>query len=148
MEIKITSAEFKVVSLIEEGYSNQEIASALYLSVRTVEHHVLRLYRLADVCTRSKLMHWLKFNSFEVNQSKQSDKQSKIDLACQLKCEGKSIRQIAKILSVHYGTAYNYTKRNQTVAQCDVKHEKCVEGGTEIEIITAPPKMLCYFWGT
>ncbi len=40
----LSARELEVLRLLAEGRSNQEIAAALVLSVRTVENHLARLY--------------------------------------------------------------------------------------------------------
>ena len=52
-----TWAEFaqRVASLAAEGRSNKEIASALFVSVHTVEAHLSRVYRKLDIRSRGQL---------------------------------------------------------------------------------------------
>jgi DNA-binding NarL/FixJ family response regulator len=40
----LTSRELEVLRLLATGASNQDIAEALVISVRTAEHHVARIY--------------------------------------------------------------------------------------------------------
>ena len=49
----LTAREAEVLALIASGVSNQEIAEALYLSVRTVERHINSLYRKIDARGRA-----------------------------------------------------------------------------------------------
>jgi two-component system nitrate/nitrite response regulator NarL len=46
---KLTDREREVLALIAEGYSNKEVASKLYLSVRTVETHRERVMRKLEI---------------------------------------------------------------------------------------------------
>jgi DNA-binding CsgD family transcriptional regulator len=50
----LTSREAEVVALLAEGLSNAEIAKRLFLSKRTVEHHVSSLLRKLSVDTRAQ----------------------------------------------------------------------------------------------
>lgn len=51
----MTPREREVAELVAEGLTNQAIATRLYLSPRTVETHLSRVYRKADVSTRAAL---------------------------------------------------------------------------------------------
>uniref|UniRef100_A0AAU2K5E3 AAA family ATPase n=1 Tax=Streptomyces sp. NBC_00049 TaxID=2903617 RepID=A0AAU2K5E3_9ACTN len=53
--MSLTAREREVAELIAEGLTNQEIASRLYLSPRTVETHLSRVYRKTDVSSRAAL---------------------------------------------------------------------------------------------
>ena len=48
----LTSTEREVASLIEAGLRNAEIAERLFISRRTVETHVSRLYSKLEVTSR------------------------------------------------------------------------------------------------
>ncbi len=54
---KLTSREREVIALIGYGESNQEIASKLSISVKTVESHKLRLVQKLSLKSASKLRH-------------------------------------------------------------------------------------------
>jgi predicted ATPase/DNA-binding CsgD family transcriptional regulator len=56
--VALSAREREVLSLIAAGRSNKEIASDLYLSVRTVERHILNLYRKIDVRNRAEATAW------------------------------------------------------------------------------------------
>jgi DNA-binding NarL/FixJ family response regulator len=43
-----------VLRLLAEGLTNTDIGKRLFISPRTVEHHVARIYRKLDVRTRSE----------------------------------------------------------------------------------------------
>jgi len=50
----LTEREREVLGLLAEGLSNKEIATRLYLSVRTVEGHLANAYGKLDVHTRTE----------------------------------------------------------------------------------------------
>jgi DNA-binding NarL/FixJ family response regulator len=54
--IGVTSREMDVLNLIAEGLPNREIALRLYLSPRTVEHHVASLLRRTGAQSRAALV--------------------------------------------------------------------------------------------
>jgi DNA-binding CsgD family transcriptional regulator/Cdc6-like AAA superfamily ATPase len=51
----LTEAEFRVAALAAEGRHNSEIAAALFLTVRTVESNLTRVYRKLGVRSRTEL---------------------------------------------------------------------------------------------
>ncbi|MFC8225938.1 AAA family ATPase [Streptomyces sp. NPDC057287] len=51
----LTAREREVAELVAEGLTNQAIAKRLYLSPRTVETHLSRVYRKTDVASRAAL---------------------------------------------------------------------------------------------
>ena len=52
----LTPAQERVVELVVSGMSNREIASTLYMSVRSVESHLTKAYRELGVKSRSQLV--------------------------------------------------------------------------------------------
>jgi len=52
---ELTDAEQRIADLVAEGRSNKEVASALFLSVKTVEVTLTRVYRKLGVRSRSEL---------------------------------------------------------------------------------------------
>ena len=55
----LTPSEHQVAELVAEGLSNREIASRLFVSVRTVEMHVSRAYRKLGVRSRAGLARYV-----------------------------------------------------------------------------------------
>ena len=55
----LTSREQEIGDLVARGLTNREIAERLYLSPRTVEVHLSRIFTKLDVSNRSALAHAL-----------------------------------------------------------------------------------------
>jgi DNA-binding CsgD family transcriptional regulator len=55
----ITAAEAKVAELVAAGRTNREVASELFMSPKTVEAHLSRIYRKLGVRSRAELAHKL-----------------------------------------------------------------------------------------
>ena len=51
---QLTSREVDVLALLTEGLRNADIADRLFLSRRTVDHHVSAILRKLDVRTRGE----------------------------------------------------------------------------------------------
>lgn len=54
----LTAREAEVVSLITQGWSNQEIADRTYLSINSVKTYIRSAYRRMGVSTRSQAVLW------------------------------------------------------------------------------------------
>ncbi|HEX5898767.1 MAG TPA: helix-turn-helix transcriptional regulator, partial [Solirubrobacteraceae bacterium] len=54
-EAPLTHKEGEVADLVAAGATNREAAAALFLSPRTVEHHLRQVYRKLGVRSRSEL---------------------------------------------------------------------------------------------
>lgn len=52
---ELTEAEARVAALVLDGASNREVATALFLSVKTVESMLTRIYRKLGVRSRTQL---------------------------------------------------------------------------------------------
>ena len=55
----LTATERRVADLVGAGHSNQETAAELFLSVKTVEANLTRIYRKLSVRSRTELAHHL-----------------------------------------------------------------------------------------
>ncbi len=53
--IRLTASERRVARMAAEDVSNKEIAQALFVTVKTVEQHLRRVYRKLDVASRRQL---------------------------------------------------------------------------------------------
>ena len=53
--LQITSREYEVLQLIVKGFSNQQIADALHISLSTVKTHISRIFSKMDVQRRTQL---------------------------------------------------------------------------------------------
>ena len=54
---ELTPSEHQVASLAVRGLQNREIAQRLFMSSKTVEAHLTRIYRKVGVRTRVELVH-------------------------------------------------------------------------------------------
>jgi DNA-binding NarL/FixJ family response regulator len=52
----LTPTEQRVVELVAEGKSNREVADALFVTVKTVEANLTRIFRKLGVRSRSELI--------------------------------------------------------------------------------------------
>ena len=52
---RLTPAEEQVARLVADGHANDEVAAALFLSRRTVENHLSRIYRKLGLGSRAEL---------------------------------------------------------------------------------------------
>ncbi len=53
----LSPRELKVLRLIAQGWSNRQIAEAVYLSVNTIEFHAKSIYRKLSVKSRTQAVH-------------------------------------------------------------------------------------------
>jgi DNA-binding CsgD family transcriptional regulator len=53
---ELSPAERRVAALVAEGRTNREVAAALFLSERTVESHLTRVYSKLHVRSRTELV--------------------------------------------------------------------------------------------
>jgi len=52
---QLTPHELQIALLVAQGMTNREVAAALFLSPKTVEHHLSAIYRKLDVRSRTQL---------------------------------------------------------------------------------------------
>ncbi len=73
----LTPAQQRVAELVAEGMSNPEIASSLYMSLRTVESHLTKVYRELGVRNRSQLVGAIATRRAETDADNLVDKPSR-----------------------------------------------------------------------
>ena len=52
---RLTPREIRVARAVAEGWTNREVAAALFISPRTVDAHLSRIYRKLGLRSRSEL---------------------------------------------------------------------------------------------
>jgi DNA-binding CsgD family transcriptional regulator len=57
VRVLLTPQEMRVVRLVAEGGSNQEVAARLFLSPRTVGYHLYKAFPKLGVTSRAELAH-------------------------------------------------------------------------------------------
>lgn len=62
---ELTATERRIVDLVTAGYSNPEVAGELFMSRRTVEDHLSKIYRKLGVRSRKELAHRVPAKSAE-----------------------------------------------------------------------------------
>ena len=55
----LTAREGEVAAMVAQGRSNRQIAQGLFLSERTIEHHVSKILRKLGLSSRSQLCTWV-----------------------------------------------------------------------------------------
>ncbi len=56
IELRLTPRELQVSLAIQRGMTNATAASALFLSVKTVEYHLSNIYRKLGISSRTQLI--------------------------------------------------------------------------------------------
>lgn len=54
--VRLTKREIEVLTLVLEGKSSREVATALYCSKRTIDFHLARIYEKLQVSNRVQAM--------------------------------------------------------------------------------------------
>ena len=65
----LTPAQQRVAELVASGMSNREVASALYMSLRSVESHLTKVYRELGVNSRSQLVATLATKAHQTDEA-------------------------------------------------------------------------------
>jgi DNA-binding NarL/FixJ family response regulator len=55
----LSSREKEVAALVARGLSNRQIASKLFISKRTVDHHVAKILKKLSLSSREQVASWL-----------------------------------------------------------------------------------------
>ena len=55
----LTPQELQIALLVAEGKTNREIGASIFLSPKTVEFHLTRVYRKLDIHSRAELIRLL-----------------------------------------------------------------------------------------
>lgn len=55
--LKISEREIEVLEQLAEGYTNQQVADRLFISVNTVKTHIKHTYEKLDVSSRTAAIH-------------------------------------------------------------------------------------------
>ncbi|MZE76232.1 hypothetical protein GTY57_04095, partial [Streptomyces sp. SID5475] len=55
----LTDSEERIAVLVGEGATNQEVAARMFLSVKTIEASLTRIYRKLGIRSRTQLSSWL-----------------------------------------------------------------------------------------
>jgi DNA-binding NarL/FixJ family response regulator len=56
---ELTPHELQVALQVAEAKSNKEVGAALFLSAKTVEYHLQRIYRKLGIHSRAELIRWM-----------------------------------------------------------------------------------------
>ncbi len=57
-DVALTVRESQILALISQGYSNQEIADELFLSINSIKSHIRSAYRRIGVERRTQAVVW------------------------------------------------------------------------------------------
>lgn len=67
---ELTPQEKRIWGFIAKAYRNQQIASVLFISEKTVEHHIFKLYEKLEVPSEVHKRVWVAMNYRGVNDDK------------------------------------------------------------------------------
>jgi len=51
----LTPSEHRVAALVAQGLANREVAQALFVTPKTIEHHLTSVFRKLNVASRDEL---------------------------------------------------------------------------------------------
>jgi DNA-binding NarL/FixJ family response regulator len=58
VHVVLSRREEEVAALVAQGMSNRQIAQELFLSERTIEHHVSKILRKLELASRTEIAAW------------------------------------------------------------------------------------------
>jgi DNA-binding NarL/FixJ family response regulator len=68
-DVGLSPRESSVLALVTRGFTNQEIADQLYLSINSVKTYIRSAYRKVGVTSRSQAVAWAIHNGFSAERS-------------------------------------------------------------------------------
>jgi DNA-binding NarL/FixJ family response regulator len=68
-EVGLSPRESSVLALVTRGFSNQEIADQLYLSINSVKTYIRSAYRKVGVTSRAQAVAWAIQHGFSAERS-------------------------------------------------------------------------------
>jgi DNA-binding CsgD family transcriptional regulator len=110
MTVTITAGDLEVFRLVKLGLSNQEIADRLYLTRKTVQNRLARMYKKCGINNRNKLAS-LSENIFLVGRQRPSNHFDYLPEITKYYSEGLTAIQMAKRLNVSRTTVYTYINK-------------------------------------
>jgi DNA-binding NarL/FixJ family response regulator len=63
----ITDREWDIINLIVKGNTNKEIAKKLFISIKTVKHHIYHIFKKLNVRNRIELINYI-YEFKKINQ--------------------------------------------------------------------------------
>lgn len=117
----LTPKEKLVLQYLSRGYSNKEIASALFISPHTVASHIKHIYRKLEVNSRNEAV----FEGYKMGQicmhqytSPHSRQKPPLEVTHALLGSGKSVRETAKILKLVFDYDLSHCINTLKLAGC------------------------------
>ena len=78
LDIALTPRELEVLTLITQGYTNQEIADGVFISINSVKTYVRTAYRKISVVRRSQAVSWGVQHGLDVSRGDVADLQAPV----------------------------------------------------------------------